>query len=217
MRLLSFKKTILLVPLVMLGACGYAVESSNQDITFLTPEAMDARCDVFVDKLKYRVFPPQTRNIKKSEKDMIVTCHAPGNRTSEMVIPAKVSTRAIWGTPAGMAWDYASDSLFAYPDVIAIDFTGKELTANGLPQHNNKDIKQPESYDLEEFLPSDPRLNSDKLRPEQAIKHRGGIDGYDDSSVAGDKGELQAVLESVTSENNDVPAVSAPVQLFPEQ
>lgn len=218
MRLLSFQKIILFVPVLMLGACGYAIESSNQDITFLTPEAMNARCDVYVDSLKYQVYPPQTRNIKKSEKDMIIRCSAPGNRVSEMTVPSKISTRAIWGTPVGIAWDYASDSLFSYPDVIAIDFTGEEVRPNSPPQHNNSDIKQPEEYDLEEFLPNEPRLNSDKYHPEQTIKHRDEGVSSDNTAAPSEveKGDLQSVIDSVTVDHNDVPAVGAPVQLFPE-
>ena len=162
-----------LFSVLAVAGCGYVSESSHQNITFLTPDAQDAKCHVFVDGIKYQVFPPQTLNIKKSEADMQITCQAPGNRTIEMEVPADLTTRAIWGGPVGMAWDYASDSLYHYPSVIAIDFSHIELQPNKLPQHNNSDIKQPESYDLEEFKSSQPRLNSDKFKMEQPILRRG--------------------------------------------
>lgn len=155
-----------------LGSCSYAVDSTFQDVTVLAPEAQDARCYIFIDKRKYQAYPPQTINVRKSAKDMVVECDAPGNRRVEMVVPARFSTRSIWGGPPGIAWDYASESLYYYPDVIAVDFSNEDLRPNGPPQHNNSDIRQPEEYDLEEFLPAEPILNSEKGRVQDAIKPR---------------------------------------------
>ncbi|PCI56839.1 MAG: hypothetical protein COB36_00770 [Alphaproteobacteria bacterium] len=221
---------------LIVAGCGYVSESSHQNITFLTPDAQDAKCFAFVDGIKYQVFPPQTLNIKKSEKDMLITCHAPGNRTIKMEVPADLTTRAIWGGPVGMAWDYASDSLYHYPSVIAIDFSHVELKPNKLPQHNNSDIKQPESYDLEEFKSSQPRLNSDKFKIEQPILHRGeeisepsvseDMSASDVMPVEGeDDDSLQSVLDglvdgdvSVTSEEVlSEEALSEPVSIYPGQ
>lgn len=221
---------------LVVAGCGYVSESSHQNITFLTPDAQDAKCFALVDGIKYQVFPPQTLDIKKSEKDMLITCHAPGNRTIKMEVPADLTTRAIWGGPVGMAWDYASDSLFHYPSVIAIDFSHVELQPNKFPQHNNSDIKQPESYDLEEFKSSQPRLNSDKFKIEQPILHRGGeiseasvgedMSASDVTPVeSGDDDLLQSVLDglvdgdvSVTSEEVlSEEASSEPVSIYPGQ
>ncbi|PCK00248.1 MAG: hypothetical protein COA45_00230 [Zetaproteobacteria bacterium] len=219
-------------------SCGYVSESSNQNITFLTPDAQDAKCFAYVDGLKYQVFPPQTLNIKKSEKDMQIACDAPGNRSIEMVVPAKITKHAIWGGPVGMAWDYASDSLFHYPSVIAIDFSNVELQPNKLPQHNNSDIKQPEEYDLEEFKSSQPRLNSDKYEVEQPILRRGEelpVDvGTSEPEVMVSEesvGNLQSVLDGLTdggavdasaAVSSDMPvasdeAVSEPISIYPGQ
>ncbi|MGH1404441.1 MAG: hypothetical protein ACRBDL_09370 [Alphaproteobacteria bacterium] len=167
------KRFPFLFALIALGGCSYAVESSHQDITFLTPGAMNAKCYVMVHKLKYQVYPPQMINVKKSPKDMEITCHAPGNRVVKMTVPAELSERAIWGGPVGVAWDYASQSLHYYPSVIAIDFSQEFPTPNPPPHHNNNDIVQPENYDLEEFSPSAPRLNSDKDAVEVPLLKRG--------------------------------------------
>ncbi len=232
-----------LFSVLAVAGCGYVSESSNQNITFLTPDAQDAKCFASVDGIKYQVFPPQTLNIKKSEKDMHITCHAPGNRTIEMDVPADLTTRAIWGGPVGMAWDYASDSLYHYPSVIAIDFSQTELKPNKFPQHNNSDIKQPESYDLEEFKSSQPRLNSDKFKIEQPILHRGEeipeeyigevmdedmsdeMSASDVMSVESETGNLQSVLDGLAdSDASDAAedavsdeAVSEPVSIYPGQ
>lgn len=228
-----------LFSVLAVAGCGYVSESSHQNITFLTPDAQDAKCYVFVDGIKYQVFPPQTLNIKKSEADMQITCQAPGNRTIEMEVPADLTTRAIWGGPVGMAWDYASDSLYHYPSVIAIDFSHIELQPNKLPQHNNSDIKQPESYDLEEFKSSQPRLNSDKFKMEQPILRRGEEmpeenieeDMSDEMSTPdvmpaeSENDNLQSVLDGLAdSDVSDAAedtvsdeAVSEPVSIYPGQ
>jgi|GEM_PF-1283852 len=157
----------------LLGSCAYATKASFQDITFISPDAQDAKCLVYASGVKYQVWPPQTVNIKKSAKPMTVVCHAPGNRTVEVEVSPRVETTAMWGTPVGVAWDYASQSLYSYPEVIAIDFSQESLKAFSLPKHNNEDIRQPESYDLEEFLPGDPRLNSDKYKTKNKLLRRG--------------------------------------------
>ena len=235
--LLSFAS----LSVIVLGGCAYSTESSNQDITFMTPGAMDARCYVFVDKLKYEVWPPQTVNIKKSEKDMRIECQAPGNRNVEMIVPATMSTRAIWGGPAGMAWDYASKSLFYYPSVIAIDISQEALLPNPLPAHNNPDIKQPEKYDLEEIDTAKPRLNSDKNEVQLPLLKRGeeyppsvdanvgeaskpaidglieGLTGEGASTEPMGKGDLQTQVQEVPADDISSEASSEPLQIYPGQ
>lgn len=219
-----FKFCLVLSSVSVLGACGYAVESSNQDISFITPGAEDARCYVNVNDVKYQVYPPQTINVKKSDKDMIITCDAPGNRSREMTVPAEMTNRAIWGTPVGMAWDYASQSLHYYPSVIAVDFSNEEVVPNKPPKHNNSDIKQPEEYDLEEFLPADPRLNSDRNKAETPLVRKDDPNSdqsfeemvEDVTSSDSDKGDLQDVIEGLSSDEAEG-NVGEPVSLYPGQ
>ena len=207
----NLKSVLLCSSFLILGACGYAAESSHQDISFVTPGAEDARCYVDVNNVKYKVFPPQTVNIKKSDEEMIIKCSAPGNRERVMEVSPEMTKRAIWGTPAGMAWDYASQSLYYYPSVIAVDFSQEELIPNSLPKHNNKDIMQPEEYDLEEFSPSTPRLNSDKhdiktplLRKDDMYSDKSvdAMNGVDSETAAeqGGIGNLQDLIADLTAE-----------------
>jgi hypothetical protein len=177
----SARRLSLLSCAFFVGSCAYATKASFQEITFLSPDARDAKCLVYASGVKYQVWPPQTVNIKKSDKPMRVLCHAPGNRDIEVEVPPRMETVAVWGTPVGMAWDYASQSLFSYPEVIAIDFSQESLKPFSLPKHNNQDIRQPESYDLEEFLPGDPRLNRDKNKKDTLLLRRGeGADEWAD-------------------------------------
>ncbi|MBI1300368.1 MAG: hypothetical protein GC137_01790 [Alphaproteobacteria bacterium] len=224
----SFKIFCLSLFFFVVSACATIDESSNQFITFETIGAQDAKCHVYVDKLRYQVFPPQTINIKKSEKDMIVQCDAPGNRAVELTVPAMFSTRAVWGTPVGIAWDYATEALHHYPSLIAIDFTQTEIKPFDLPKHNNKDIRQPETYDLEEFNSSTPRLNSDKDKIITPIIRRGQEvpseyqDEYIEINPEENKSDSKSELLPATEEpQNIVPeagdATAEPLSLFPGQ
>ena len=198
--------SLFLSVLLLLGACGYALESSNQDITFVTPGTKDARCFADVDGIKYQFYPPETLNVRKSIQDMMVTCHAPGNREIKVDVPAQMSGRSVLGGPVGMAWDYVSNSLHYYPSVIAIDFSQESLKLNDPPKYNNKDIRQPESYDLEEIHPSKPLLNSDKYKVDPPLVRRGegeyssvydGEDMDNTGYVSPDQNK-KATIESVT-------------------
>ena len=94
--------------------------------------------------------------------------------------------------------------MFDYPGVVTIDFTGIPITDPEPPAQNAPDIRQPEEYTLEEFLPGSPRLNSDKNAAPVEILRRDGSGSmnstqtYQDGSVfsespsiGGGKGSLQ--------------------------
>lgn len=202
---------------LLLGACGYAIETSNQDITFLTPGAKGAHCDVYVNKLRYQASPPQKINIRKSSKDMQVSCTAPGNRKVDMDVPANISSKALWGGPAGVAWDYGAQTLHDYPSVIAVDFTHVKTSANDMPLHNSPDNDQPESHDLEEFRALTPMLNSDKgkepvhpvRRDDVSLMQDGeevvmpDAEEEEQQAVQKDKGSLMSILDRLGMGDDD--------------
>ncbi len=205
-----------------LGGCAYSAGGNNQDIEFVAQDAENVKCSVLVDKLRYQVFPPQTLNIKKSPKDMIVTCNAPGNRSVEINVPAKFSKRSLWGSPAGVAWDYASESLYRYPSVVAVDFSQEVPTPNELPSHYAHDIADPDSYDLEDVGASVPRLNSDKNKQELPLLERGQErteQGEGVSAGAEQARDLKSIVEDLSGADTAVssPGSSEPVQLYPGQ
>lgn len=231
MRIIS-NRSVLFATVLLLSSCAYVTESSHQDIQFVTPGAEGAKCYAYVNKLKYQVYPPQTINMKKSHKDMKVECQAPGNRVSQITVPAKFESKAIWGSPAGVAWDYASQSLHSYPDIIAIDFSQEAVVPNTAPQHNNEDIIQPEAHNLEEFVPTVPRMNKDKNVIQQPIQRVGegeilveelGVDEVE-ADMMQQKGNLEAVMNNLVGKSSvekavehTQEAVSEPVDLFPGQ
>ncbi len=153
--------------LILLASCANVMESQNQDITIETPGARGAVCYLDAGRVRYRINPPQTTNITKSKKNLIIDCLAPGNRRQKQVIEPKYSkyawADAVTGFAPGLAWDYFSEAVFKYPDVITVDFTHTPTTPEAMPAQNAADIKQPEEYPHEEILPGRPVMNSDKF------------------------------------------------------
>ena len=183
-----FRKLSLFACAAFLSSCAYTTEGSVHDLTIRTPGAQNAVCNVYVDKLRYQFFPPETRAIFRSKKDLVIDCLAPGGRRQKVVIEPQISQAANWnfmsGVAPGMMWDYASESMFVYPNTVDVDFTNAQIVPPALPAHNSPDVRQPETYDLEEFNPSTPRLNSDKYRQEIVPKRRDPYGGfYNESNV----------------------------------
>src|SRR5262245_50848499 len=120
-----FKRSLLLGSLFALSSCAYLIDEQIQDITVVTPGAEDAVCYLYVDDLRYKLFPPQTTNISKSYKDLTVDCLAPGNRRRRVVIEPTLSEHApfnvVNGVIPGTSWDLAGNALFTYPDIITVD------------------------------------------------------------------------------------------------
>ncbi len=159
-RILAF------VSLLVLTACAYTLDKSIQQLTVETPGANNALCYVYVDGLRYRFRPPQTQQVSKSKKDLVIKCDAPGNRHREVVIEPKTSDRTtlnlLNGGAPGIAVDTLSGAIYEYPSVVYVDFVNMPATSQPLPAHDSPDILPSDAYNLEEIRAKTPRLNSDK-------------------------------------------------------
>jgi hypothetical protein len=218
------RRILIFTSLITLSACADITEGQIQNLTVRTPGAHDATCYVYVDKLKYKTMPPETISISKSGEDLIVDCLAPGGRERKVFIDAQTSGKVlgnvVTGVVPGTAWDYASKAAYRYPDIVEVDFTNAQIVPEGLPAHNNPDIKQPEEYYLEEFRPSSPRMNEDRFAAPDEIQRRQTKTGFDVESnyivreplgpaTAMDKGDLIDVINDVGAENIDPAAAPA--------
>lgn len=218
------KKPLLLLSALALSSCAYAIDGAHQDVQVVTPGASNADCHIYVDDLKYQAEPPQTVNIFKSKKDLVVDCLAPGNRRKIVKVPATVETSTAWNAAnagVGLPWDFASEAMFAYPDVIEVDFTQIPVSDQPLPDHNSPDIRQPEEYPLEEFSPAQPRMNADMNAPRNEILRRDGSSvgavqyndtgAFSEAPIGGGKGDLM-----VPSSDSSVEVMTLdPTPLFP--
>ncbi|MGB4106866.1 MAG: hypothetical protein WBK55_03625 [Alphaproteobacteria bacterium] len=212
------KRYLLLGSVICLSSCSYTLDRQIQDITVVTPGAEDTVCYMYVDGLRYKFFPPQTMNITKSRKDLVVDCIAPQNRRRKVVIEPALSQHAPLnvanGIIPGTTWDIASNSLFTYPEVVTVDFTSAVPMPEALPAQNNPDIRQPEEYDLEEFTSKLPRLNSDRDAVATPLIRRGGAQSAKPEYTSGgvgphtgpgkpkDKGDLGSVIDGLTTSSS---------------
>lgn len=208
-----------LTTLLALNGCAYAIDSQSQEITFLTPGAENAMCFVHVNNLKYKTYPPQKIRITKADSDMRVDCLAPSNRRNEIIIKPKIAQSGYYNAAnggVGLPWDYVSGALFQFPDVVEVSFIGVEPQAPPIPAQNSPDIKQPEEYNLEEFMPGHPVLNSDRNIEQREIPRRqkGGAFG---SNTIDSGGFFEGQFGNGKGTLQDVDAASSPTRLFPGQ
>lgn len=204
-------RLLLLGSVAALASCAYAIDSHIQDVKIVTPGAHGSVCYAYVDGLRYRAHPPSTINITNSREDLIVDCLAPGNRRKKVVIEARINDNTFLNAGnagVGVPWDALSGAAYKYPDIVEIDFTNAEVQPEPPPAQNAPDIKQPEEYMLEEFLPAQPVLNSDRTRAPVEIRRRGGDiavqdDSYVDQTFSMDDGS------SGTYSKSNLPDVSA--------
>ncbi|MCD8497741.1 MAG: hypothetical protein LRZ85_06445 [Alphaproteobacteria bacterium] len=169
-------RNVILLTTILCGGCAYVTDGAVQDITVRTPGANNAECKLSVGSVNYMYQPPMTRSIQKSGEIMEVDCWAPGNRHKVVYIKPGIGTATAFNAPMGMApgfaWDYTSKAIYKYPEVVDVDFTQTEVKPFPLPAQNQDDIRQPEDYDLEEFSPGLPRLNSDRFATKPEIRQR---------------------------------------------
>ncbi len=225
-------RLLLLSSCLVLASCAYTLEGTVQEITLKTPGAQNAMCYTYVDGVRYKIYPPQTIAISKSKKDLVIDCLAPGNRRRQLIVPPggaeTFPANLANGMIPGAAFDYASESMFKYPETIYIDFSEIPATSMPLPAHNNPDIPAPEEYNLEEFLPGQPRLNSDGSNISAPLmkKERGAATtektGYGSSYITeGSQADTKSAPKPLPAMNPanppSKPATDAPAPLYPGQ
>ncbi len=202
---MSFRP-LLIASVLVLASCAYATEQQIQDVRVETPGAENAVCFMYVEGLKYKVSPPETINISKSHQDLVIDCMAPGNRRKKEFIEPTLSKKVYGDIPIlpMLGWDIASQSLYKYPDIITVDFTNTPVKPEDLPAQNRPDVKQPEEYPLEEYMPGRMRMNSDRYEAPTELQRRnapapaGTSNQYmiETGGPSGDKGNLKAVNPS---------------------
>ena len=204
---------LLLSSVLILGACAYAVDTSIQEIEVITPGAQGSLCHVYVDKLHYKVYPPQKVIISNTKEDLVVDCLAPGNRRKKIIIEPEITDnfyRNAGNGLIGMPWDALSGAMFKYPDVIEIDFSRAEIKPEKMPAQNAPDVIQPEDHTLEEFRPSVPRLNSDRYNKAVPLERRQPPQSYmyEDNALSAPMpgaSDMQAIIDSLGPSTDPTP------------
>jgi len=172
-----FKIILIVSATLSLGACATYVDGQTQKVTLHTPGASMAKC-TFDNGLKYPVRTGDNVNIMRSKNDLVVDCYALGNRRKTIIVKSLInewtSANIINGAVPGIAYDGLSKGLWAYPDIIEVDFTDMVVAGSGfeLPDYHNKDAPNPYDQSIEDFGPSVARTEKDSSFLKRGLEKR---------------------------------------------
>lgn len=170
-----FRNLLFVSSALAVSACSYAIDGSYQRVKIETPGAEGSKCHVYVDGLHYPISVPGEISVQKTSKDLEIDCLAPGNRRKKVVVPARVASSTLLNASNGFlggAWDYASGAMFEFPDVIQVTFHDVPQKPTSGPLHDHPGMKHSSEYFMEEIVPGEPRLNSDRYKTTTPIKRR---------------------------------------------
>lgn len=152
---------------LLLTGCATMVEESSQKVNFLAVGATEVMCDIDTGTLKYRVNPPETLVIKKSRRDLNISCMAAGNRLKSMTVPSSLSGWTFGNVVAGAVipgalYDGESGAMFKYPEIIVIDFSDTIAQPSSMPAYHAPDTLNPSiSNNVDDYGTSRLRLPGD--------------------------------------------------------
>lgn len=160
----------------LLSACSSAVTGQTQPITILTPGAENAECSLYNEDMRYLVRAGETREINKSDHDLVVECNAPGNRQRIVVVESQLEPATLLNASnaivPGVAYDHFSRGLYTYPEVVTVDFTGMQASLYPLPDYMSDDLRDADFGDPENMGASTPSLPSDEYDIKPMIRKK---------------------------------------------
>jgi hypothetical protein len=117
-------RIVLVCALLGLAGCATLTEGQRQDVTILISPA-NATCEAKRDTYSYGAFsgPRKVLNVAKTQKELTITCSAPGYKTAVSETRGTPSKMAVAGavvTSASLAVDMISGSAFKLPETITI-------------------------------------------------------------------------------------------------
>ncbi len=153
----------------LLAGCASYTDTATQELTVTTPGASESICYVELGRIVYKIYPPETINISRRNDSMTLNCLASGNRSQTAVIEPRLGRSLIWNLANGMvigtAYDLASGAAYRFPNRIDVSFEDTVASPEPLPGYMQPDTIRPEPYEMEQILPGEPVLASDKDAP----------------------------------------------------
>lgn len=129
----------IILSLGLLAGCASTIEGQQQTITLMTPGAENAECHFRSKDMLFVLRTGESRVINKSDRKLTADCRAPGNRQRTVTISPGLEPMVIGnvatGVVPGVAYDHVAQGMYAYPEVITIDFTNIPVTAYPLPDY----------------------------------------------------------------------------------
>ena len=104
----------------------------------MTPGVANADCILETETNKYRVLTPNMVLIERSRKPLTVTCEKVGYYMGTTAVQSRIYMAAAElnlfnGIVPGMAYDIASNSIYAYPDIVIINMVRDDAQLVPLP------------------------------------------------------------------------------------
>ncbi len=212
---MRFSKVLLVLSATLaLGACATYVDGQQQEVTLHTPGASDAKCTLD-NGLRYPIRTGETLSIMRSSKDITVECFAVGNRYKKVDVPVLInewtSLNVVNGAVPGVTYDHLAKGLYAYPDIITVDFTDMVVAGSGyeLPDYHNKDVTNPYAQPIEDYGPSVARISNDSTYMKRGLEKR---DPLVNSNPFATSGGVQTPSATGNSVSAAPPAAASPAK-----
>lgn len=198
--------------LFLLTACTTVLDRSIQEFRVETPGVEGATCYLLRPGFTQKIFPPQTIKITKANDDMTVRCLAMGNREKTIVVESRISKNAMLnmynGFLPGILYDYDTGSLFRYPDVVKVDFSGTLVKPMPLPDYQKFLMENPMIADMEEFRPGQPALQRDRYESVPTLQPRTTGFGMEGETGFGLEVEGNGAVEESNTSTGSTPSAS---------
>ena len=123
---------------VVLTGCNTMVNQTYQKIAIHTPGLENVDCILETDVNKYRILAPGTVNVERSFRPLTVTCEKAGYVTNATILDSRYrmvpsQLNILNGVLPGMAYDFASNSVYGYPEIVVVNMVRDDAQLESLP------------------------------------------------------------------------------------
>lgn len=120
------RSILVLSALAFLAGCNTMIAKPYQEVVIDTPDVEGVDCILETPTQKYRVIAPGSTQVERSRHALTITCEKGNYFTATKTVEPKI--RMGWsalnvfnGVIPGTAYDIASNSVHAYPEIITMD------------------------------------------------------------------------------------------------
>lgn len=154
---------ILLSALAVLPGCSTFLDTTHQTVEVTTPGVIGAECTLETKNNQYRVITPMKIQIQRTDDTLEVTCKKTLYYPAVIRVPSrnyigKSAVTNVWnGFLPGVGYDYASESIYHYPDNIVVPMElDPYAVASGVVRAPAAEVlqKKPVEADLEPVAPA---------------------------------------------------------------
>ncbi len=202
------KLSALLLSVSLISGCATILKGQTQPITILTPGAEDSICTLSNEDMRYEVEAGEKIEIMKSNHDLIIDCRAPGNRQRTVIAESQLEPTTILnasnGAVPGVTYDHFSRGLYAFPEVVTVDFSSVPAKPYDLPDYMRPELRNVQNGEVERYGASTTYIPSDAYDVQPMIRRKQAGDSLTGSPFNGN-----------SASSAGTPAGSAPTRLVP--